>query len=83
MELPQIKLQLANIRFKDILLNFENFSSRKSHPENIFIFADVLHGKVRIISQISKEKALLNIFQNNLDFHFYIGSFLKGLDFAN
>nr|YP_009326860.1 hypothetical protein [Caulerpa racemosa]ANJ70786.1 hypothetical protein [Caulerpa racemosa] len=50
---------------------------------NIFIVADVSQEEVRILTQISRDKALMKIFKNNLDFHSYTGSLLIGKDYYN
>ena len=50
---------------------------------NIFIVADVSQEEVRIFTQISRDKALMKIFKNNLDFHSYTGSLLIGTDYEH
>nr|AYO45732.1 hypothetical protein [Caulerpa cupressoides] len=50
---------------------------------NIFIVADVSQEEVRILTQISRDKALMKIFKNNLDFHSYTGSLLIGTDYEH
>nr|AYC64023.1 hypothetical protein [Halimeda micronesica] len=48
---------------------------------NIFIVADVSQEEVRILTQISKDEALLKILQNNLDFHTFTASILTGMEY--
>ena len=53
------------------------------NPGNIFIVADVSQEEVRILTQISRDEALMKIFRNNLDFHSYTGSLLIVKDYES
>ena len=61
----------------------ESRKTIKPREGNIFIVADVSQEEVRIMTQISKDAALVKIFENNRDFHAYTASFLLGMSYKD
>lgn len=52
---------------------------RKGH---IFVVADVSQEEVRIITEVSRDAALLKIFSEKLDYHAYTASILSGFSYS-